>query len=177
MFFCMAVKIKGIFSAGKVTSNTSVAVQLYNKSRFGELVKGKVHYSLVEAMYLVDTGKMDVFVVGKKVSADKLTEMAMKVEKNFMIRYAVFADLRDKGYVVKTALKFGADFMVYEKGKKPGQAHAKWVVFPVYESNSLTWYDFAAKNRVAHSTKKNLLIGIVDDGGDVLYYEISWKKH
>jgi len=36
--------------------------------------------------------------------------------------------------------------------------------------------DFSAKNRVAHSTKKNLLIGIVDEENDVTYYEISWVK-
>ena len=88
----------------------------------------------------------------------------------------MFRDLREKGYVVKTALKFGADFRVYEKGIKPGQDHAKWVVYPVHESEHLTWHEFAAKNRVAHSTKKRLLIGIVDDEEDITYYEIGWKR-
>ena len=49
-----------------------------------------------------------------------------------------FKDLRKKGYIVKTALKFGADFRVYEKGVKPGEDHAKWVVFPVHERNTHT---------------------------------------
>ena len=31
-----------------------------------------------------------------------------------------------------------------------------------------------AKNRVAHSTKKNLLIAIVDEEAKVSYYEIRW---
>lgn len=169
-------KFKAVFSGKQVFSNTSIARALYEKRRFGEVVGDKVQYSLSEAMYLVDNRKMEIFKLGKKISADKFTELANKIESNFMIRYAVLADLRDKGYIVKTALKFGADFRVYDKGKRPGQGHAKWIVFPVYESSSLTWHEFAAKNRVAHSTQKNLLIAIVDDEGSVLYYEINWSR-
>jgi len=66
----------------------------------------------------------------------------------------VFKNLREKGYIVKTALKFGAEFRIYEKGAKPGKNHAKWIVFTDYESGKLTWHEFSAKTRVAHSTKK-----------------------
>ena len=76
----------------------------------------------------------------------------------------------------KGGLKFGADFRVYERGVKPGEDHAKWVVFPVKESSTLTWHEFSAKNRVAHSTKKRLLIGCVDDEGDVTYWEARWVR-
>jgi tRNA-intron endonuclease len=100
----------------------------------------------------------------------------MKLEKRFKLTYAAYKDLRDRGYVVKTALKFGADFRVYDRGVKPGDDHAKWVVFTVHEGDTMTWHDFAAKNRVAHSTKKRLLIAVVDDEGDVTYYEINWTK-
>ena len=92
------------------------------------------------------------------------------------MRYCVFKDIRDRGYIIKTALKFGADFRVYDRGVKPGEDHAKWVLFPVHESDCLTWYDFAAKTRVAHSTKKKLLIGVVDDEGDVSYWETRWLR-
>jgi tRNA-intron endonuclease len=88
----------------------------------------------------------------------------------------VFKDLRNRGYIVKTALKFGADFRVYDRGVKPGEDHARWIIYPVHEASGLTWYEFAAKNRVAHSTKKRLMMGIVDDEGDVTYYEIRWVR-
>ena len=101
---------------------------------------------------------------------------AKKQEPNFWIRYCVFSDFRKRGYIIKTALKFGADFRVYERGVKPGEDHAKWVVYPVHEASTLTWYEFSAKNRVAHSTKKRLMIGVVDDEGDVTYYEIRWMR-
>lgn len=101
---------------------------------------------------------------------------AEKMEPDIWIRFVVFKDLRNRGYIVKTALKFGADFRVYERGVKPGEDHAKWIVYPVTEGSEITWYEFAAKNRVAHSTKKRLLIAIVDEEGDVTYYEIRWTR-
>jgi len=63
-----------------------------------------------------------------------------------------------------------------KKAKKYGRDHAKWILFPVSENQQLTWHDFSAKNRVAHSTKKNLLIAIVDEEGDVSYYEVGWLR-
>ncbi|HLC72503.1 MAG TPA: tRNA-intron lyase, partial [Candidatus Nanoarchaeia archaeon] len=92
------------------------------------------------------------------------------------IRYAVFRDMRSRGYIVKTALKFGADFRVYDRGIKPGDDHAKWILYPVHEGETLTWYDFSAKSRVAHSTRKSLLIGVVDDEGDVTYWQAMWTR-
>jgi len=101
---------------------------------------------------------------------------AKRLEKKFWIRYSTFKDLRNRGYIVKTALKFGADFRVYDRGVKPGEDHAKWIIYPVHESETLTWHEFSAKNRVAHSTKKKLMMGVVDDEGDVTYWEVNWKK-
>ncbi|MDI6721905.1 MAG: tRNA-intron lyase, partial [Candidatus Aenigmarchaeota archaeon] len=47
---------------------------------------------------------------------------------------------------------------------------------PVHEGDTLTWYDFSAKNRVAHSTRKNLLLAVVDDENEPTFYEIQWIR-
>ena len=169
-------KIKAMLSAGRIMSNSSIAFQMNDSSRFGEKAEGKIQYSLAEALYLLNKSRLELFIGKKKLSAEKLMQMASEKEPTFFAKYRVFSDLRDRGYTVKTALKFGAEFRVYEKGVKPGEDHAKWIVFPVHESSAMTWHDFAAKNRVAHSTKKNLLIAIVDDEGDVTYYEVKWLR-
>jgi tRNA-intron endonuclease len=169
-------RIKAYFTGERITSNSKAAFDLYSQSRFGEPVDGKVQYSLAEALYLTEKAKMEVILGKKKLKSDAFSEEARKSEPNFYTRFRVYKDLRNRGYIIKTALKFGADFRVYEKGFKPGEEHAKWIVYPVYETGSMTWHEFAAKNRVAHSTKKNLLIAIVDDEGDVTYYEIKWLK-
>ena len=151
--------------------------ELYQKSRFGEIVNEKYQYSLMEALYLIEKRRMQVKDNKNKViKADEFIKKSKLIDKNFLIRYNVYKDLRGRGYIVKTALKFGADFRVYDRGVKPGEDHAKWIVYPVHESTTLTWYEFSAKNRVAHSTRKNLLIGVVDDEGDCSYWEVMWKR-
>lgn len=149
---------------------------LYDSSRYGEPLDKKFQYSFIESLYLLERGKLKIFLNKKELKYDDFLKKATKLEKNFWVRYCVFRDLRRRGYIVKTALKFGADFRIYDRGVKPGEDHAKWVAYPVYESSTFSWYDFSAKNRVAHSTRKKLLICIVDEESDVTYYSISWTR-
>lgn len=160
------------------TENSDAARELYNQSRFGTLLEsGKVQLSLLEAYYLLEKERLEVrSLANRLITLEVFLKKACKVEPHFWVRYVVFRDLRNRGYIVKTALKFGADFRVYDRGVKPGEDHAKWVVFPVNEGSTLTWYEFSAKNRVAHSTKKRLLMGIADGEGDVTYYEVRWIR-
>jgi len=163
-------------SGSKATSASTDAFSLYEKSRFGEKKDNKIEYSLIETLFLLKHGKMHLNHNNSKLSFDSLLKKAKRIDKRIDIKFPVYSNLRSKGYVLKTALKFGADFRVYKKGVHPGEDHALWVLFCVKESESHTWHDFAAKNRVAHSAKKNLLIGVVDDEDDVTYYEVSWLK-
>jgi tRNA-intron endonuclease len=172
-------QVMGFLSETKViTESSDDAREFYNQSRFGSVTEaGKVELSLLEALHLFEKNKLLIkSEAGRKISFESFVRKARKVEPNFWVRYCVFKDIRNRGYIIKTALKFGADFRIYDRGIKPGEDHAKWVVFPVHEGETLTWYEFAAKNRVAHSTKKRLLIGIVDDEGDVTYYEVKWTR-
>jgi tRNA-intron endonuclease, archaea type len=171
-------KIKAVFSKEVVLAEKSPeAVDLYNKSRYGEYVQDKVQYSLVETLNLIERKRLSLKDgKNKGIKIDSFRKKCERIEKNFRVRYAVFSDLRQRGYVVKTALKFGADFRVYDKGIKPGEDHAKWIVYPLHETETLTLYEFSAKNRVAHSTRKTLLLGVVDDEGDVSYWNSSWVK-
>ncbi len=172
-------KVKAVFANERVIADASdESRELYNQSRYGTtLESGKLQLSLLEALYLMEKNRLELRDSRSKVlNFESLLKKATKLEPNFYIRYCVFKDMRNRGYIIKTALKFGADFRVYDRGVKPGEDHARWIIYPVHEGSTLTWYEFAAKNRVAHSTKKRLMMGIVDDEGDVTYYEIKWLK-
>lgn len=168
--------ITAMISGSKIVSGSVDAFTFYEKSRFGEKKAGKIEYSSVEALYLVSRKKMGVYSGKKVIDFDSLLRKVAREDKRIEVKLSVFSDLRSKGYVVKTALKFGADFRVYRKGVRPGEDHALWILYPVRENERHSWQDFAAKNRVAHSTKKKLLLGVVDDEDDVSYYEVGWIK-
>jgi tRNA-intron endonuclease len=171
--------LDAVFAGERILLEKSdIANDLYNQSRFGTwLIEGKLQLSMLEALFLLEKGRIRILTSPKReLNFEKFLKKAKKLEPTFWIRYVVFKDMRIRGYIVKTALKFGADFRVYDRGIKPGEDHARWVVYPVHEGSTLTWYEFAAKNRVAHSTKKRLLMGVVDDENDVTYYEIRWMR-
>jgi tRNA-intron endonuclease, archaea type len=169
-------KVIAQISNNLVTSNDSEAFTLFEKSRFGEKMNGKIIYTLPEAMFLVDKNKIEILQKGKPLSKKEIEKKFNSIDKKFQIKYIVFKDLRENGYIVKTALKFGAEFRVYEKGFTPEEEHAKWIVFTEHESKKFSWHEFSAKNRIAHSTNKKLLLAIVDEEGDVTYYEVGWIK-
>ncbi len=169
-------KINAQFVGNTISTNSVLAYGLNEKSNFGERIGEKIQYSLSEAFYLLEEGKLEISNNKKNLSKSEVLEKFQKIDKKFFIKYVVFKDLRRKGYVLKTALKFGADFRIYEKGAKPGKAHSRWILYSDQETNKIKWQDFAAKTRIANSTKKNLLIAIVDDEEKVTYYEIKWLK-
>ena len=160
----------------RISSNSAEAFSLYEKSVFGEKKEGKIEYSPIEALFLLSEGKIETFSGKKKIDKETIIKKLKKFDKKMYTKFIAYKDLRKKGYILKTALKYGADFRVYERGIRPGEEHARWILFVVRETEALNWHDFAAKNRVAHATKKNLLIGILDDEGDCTFYEVSWIR-
>ena len=163
---------------GLVTENSEEARGLYHNNRYGNMDKeGRVSLALIEGLFLVEKNQLEVYDRrNHKILFEEYLKKSIRNEADFWVRYRVFKNLRERGYIVKTALKFGADFRVYDRGVLPGEDHAKWIVYPVSESKAMTWYEFAAKNRVAHSTKKRLLLGVVDGEGDVSYWECRWVR-
>lgn len=168
--------INASFVGERIVSASSDAFSLHEKSRFGEKKEGKIEYSGVETLFLVSEKRMKVVSGKKEIKFEALLKKLKKGDKKIETKFFVFRDLRKKGYIVKGALKFGAEFRVYEKGAVIGEEHARWILFAVRENENMSWHDFAAKNRVAHSTKKNLLIGVVDEEGDVSYYDVGWLR-
>lgn len=169
-------KIQTTLIANEASSNSVEAVSLFQKSSFGEKLSNKITYSHYEVLFLTEQGKMEVKnFQNKSLKTASLLKKFTRQNKNFQKNYIVYKDLREKGYVVKTALKFGGTFRVYEKDQ-PKNKHSKWICYPTSENQKISWQEFAAKNRVAHSTKKNLLLAIVDDENQCSYYEITWTK-
>jgi len=168
----MAEKFQVYMQGKAFYSNKKQAIDLVSTASFGELKEGKVTYSLFEILYLLEKSKIELLEEDKKIT---FKELANKYKK-FLEIYEVFKDLRNKGHIAKEGLKFGNDFRVYEKSKKPGKDHAKYLVTVLNYKDKLNLKDFSAKTRVAHSTKKNLLIALLDSEGDVTYIEANWKN-
>jgi len=169
--------MKGILVLNKVYVKKEEGKKVYEEEFLGTEEGKYIAFSLIETAYLLEKGKMEIYYKGRKINLEEFFEYAEKWEKNFKLKYIVFKDLREKGYYIGTGYKFGSEFRVYDKEKNPRieRVHSKWVCYPVNPEWKFTLYEFSAKNRVAHSTRKRLLIAVPTENG-VKYIEIKWRK-
>ncbi len=163
-------------SGDRVFSDRERAInRFYNKRYFGgEVVNGKLFLSLIEAAYLLEKGRIRVFDGEEELSFEDLVELGRKRDDQFDIKLLVYTDLRDRGYTVKSALKFGSHFRVYRRGM---DEHSQWLVWVVPENLRFSPpNDITARVRVAHGVRKNMVMAVVDEDNDVVYYKIEWVK-
>jgi tRNA-intron endonuclease len=157
-------------------SNTNLARALLQKSKLGEEKESRVIYSFYEVLYLLDIKKAELFKGLRSISFNQLLKNHSRKDKNLKMKYLVFKDLKNKGYILKAGLKFGADFRCYEKGQSPGKNHAKYLLYIVEEKDKIKLEEFCSKARVSHSTGKSLLMAVIDSEKDITYFEVNWKK-
>jgi tRNA-intron endonuclease len=131
---------------------------------------GRLELSLVEGLYLIDRGSITVMDGEHEVTTKDIIKIAK--EEDFQLKCKVYADLRERGHIVKTGFKFGAHFRVYGKGDSITD-HSKYVVHAVPESEVYSFFEVSRIVRLAHGVKKDVLFAVVDDEGDITYYKIE----
>ena len=140
---------------------------------FGEKEEDYLVLSPLEALYLSEVKKIKVKEGRNVFSFEKLLEIFKKLDKNILMKYFVYSDLRKNGYIVRTGLKYGSYFRVYEKGIRVGEGHSHWLVQPISENWKTSIYEIARAIRLAHSVRKKMIWAVVDSEGDITYYKIE----
>ncbi len=145
---------------------------LHNKGYFGDpRPGGGVTLSLLEAVYLVESERMEVSGDGAVLPLRDLFRRAHAKVPSFEIRYLVYRDLRQRGYVVKESPP-PIDFRVFPRGGSPKATPSKWGVSAVSERWVFDLDALAAHVRRVSGTRKNLLVAVVDEESDLTYYAV-----
>ncbi len=147
-----------------IVRKTAEGNRLYSKGCYGKK-NDKYHLNLIETCYLIGKGKVEARRKGKKVDLEKFMEYALRYIPDFEIKYLVYRDLRERGYIVK--LDDGEEvFLLYERGKRP-PAPPAFQVRAISERAIFGITDIASSIEEA---KNRLILGIVDEEGDITYY-------
>jgi len=131
---------------------------------------------LVEALYLIEKRLLEVYdTEGKSITFQELVRVGREAVEDFDMLYKVYRELRESGYVVRSGLKFGSDFAVYEKG--PGIDHAPYLVEVVGYREHIDPAELVRAGRLSHSVRKKLVIAAVDEKtGKTTYIMLKWTK-
>jgi tRNA-intron endonuclease len=169
-----------------VVWNPQEGSALYKEGFFGQPISIRkpktfdfncpVELSFLEALYLLE--KQRIALVDEKsrsqISVQQLREYATKVYDEFDDKYLVYKDLRNRGYIVRPGLKFGADFGVYQHG--PGIDHAPFIVHALPKGTTINPIETVRAGRLATTVRKKFIIATISPSGTVNYLIFEWKK-
>ena len=158
----------------KIEEGSKRPVALHEKSKFGKIESDFLHLSLIEACYLQEKGRLNIYEDDVKCSIGYLIYLIKGQE--LYGKYVVYRDLKDRGYVIKTGFKYGTEFRLYDRGGGPGQGHSDYLVKIIFENYDINALDFASYVRVSHGVNKKLLLAIVDEDFDITYYNVEWTR-
>jgi len=132
--------------------------------------------SLLETAYLLEKGKIILrdFKTKEEISLDEFVKYANQLYHRFSEKYLVYRDLRERGYVVRPGLKFGADFAVYEHG--PGIDHSPFLVHVLPRDYQVPPIEMVRAGRLATTVRKKFIIATLSSNGKPKYYAFMWFK-
>ncbi|RLG78953.1 MAG: tRNA-intron lyase [Thermoprotei archaeon] len=181
------VEARGVLVGIKVVIvDPEQARKIFSKGYYGKPVgirkprspdfNAPLELSLIEAFYLVEKGILEVEdAKGSKVGFKELRDYAMKHIPRCEPLYMVYRDLREKGFVVRSGLKFGADYAVYEFG--PGIDHAPYLVHVMPLEEKIDPIEIVRAGRLSHSVRKSFIIAAVNPRQNkIKYVMFKWFK-
>jgi tRNA-intron endonuclease len=136
---------------------------------FGDLKGRKLVLSPYEAFYLIEKGKIQVREKGgKRLELRDLVERFSAGRPEIWIKYLVYRDLRDRGYIVRETKR--VHFEVHGKGA------VRRLIYIIYEGAEASLKVLRSLLRFAVQQKRDLILAVVDRRTDIVYYSLSTLK-
>ncbi len=139
-----------------------------------KLYEAPLQLPLIEALYLSSRGKLIVKDYrGRKLDLEKLRGIFSSFRDKSEIKEIIYRYWRDLGYVPKAGSKYGADYLIYEKG--PGLEHAPYICLTGSIKDKIRPVDLIRSGRVATSVRKDLVASLISDS-HVISYKMTWFR-
>ncbi len=153
--------IEGQFKENKIILDET---EFYDRSWYGELKNRKNILSPIEAFHLAKAKKIDIYKGSKRLPLKEF--LGMIKDPEFMTKYYVYSDLRERGLIVKVEKD---SFIVYERGSKKKKGEIAWIVFVTSEDSVAEISNFEKITK----TKNQSIWAVVDNDSDITYYMVS----
>ncbi|MCI4340361.1 MAG: tRNA-intron lyase [Thermoplasmata archaeon] len=153
-------------------ADPSEAGTVYGRGFFGTVGDGGLSLDRYESVYLLEMGRLEVHDPSHRpVEWSELFRRATRHEPGFGVRYLVYRDLRQRGYVVRASPPPIA-FAVLPRG---GVLHKTPSRFWVEAYSEREPFDLARLFELAEraqGAKKTLLLALVDEESDLTFYRV-----
>ncbi len=164
----MAGELKG---DSVIIADQAEGSRLYNRGSYGyPISRGGLELDLVEATYLLECNRLEVNGPYGPMDFESMFRYASGCYPEFDIRYIVYRDIRQRGFIVKNETG-GGDMAVYPRGMIPSRSPPQFMLMPVSEQSKAHLEELAAD---ASHRKCARVYGVVDEEGDLTYYQMSF---
>ena len=154
-------------------SDAAEASSVYAKGFFGTLdAEAGLRLDRYESVYLAEMGRIELRGTnGRAVGWAGAFRRAVKAEPGFPVRYLVFRDLRQRGYVVRAGPP-PVDFSVLPRGGTLHKTPSRYWVEVLSEREPFDLAMVVQLAERAQAARKLLWLGVVDEESDLTYYRI-----
>ncbi|WP_455393170.1 tRNA-intron lyase [[Eubacterium] cellulosolvens] len=160
-----------------IVKDKKAGSRLYNRGQYGTpLSGGGLQLELIEGFYLLDSEKIQITKNHREIGLEELLTYITKREPTFEIKYIVYRDLRLRGHIVKPSNL--SDFVIYgaKAGSEAGKRKIKYWSLAVSERARFNVPELGKILFTTNQMHKELLIGVVDEEGDLTYYHLKIAK-
>ncbi len=150
----------------------SEAGTIFGRGFFGTIGDAGLRLDRAESLYLVEMGRLQIRDgANRDLDWAGLFRRALRAEPGFGVRYLVYRDLRQRGYVVRAAPAPVA-YSVLPRGGILHKTPARFWVEAVSEREPFNLHALELLAEKALGAKKQLLVGVVDEESDLTYYRV-----
>lgn len=157
------------FQAGQVVFPRASELMEIRERGFGDLRGKKLVLSPHEAFYLLEKGRITVAnKKGEKITFEDLVKSLSGRKAEIWVKYLVYRDLRDRGYIVRQCSGF--DFEIHGKGPM------RRYLSIVYEGGEADLKTLRKLLKRSTREKKELILAVVDRRTDIVYYSLEFLR-
>lgn len=155
------------YSDGTVYTPYAEGVTDLLERGFGTIKGKKLILSPYECFFLKEKGRISVVEkkTGRSLSLKELVREYSRKRREIWIKYLVYRDLRERGYIVREASK--VDFEIHGKGAE------RRLISIVYEGGEANIKELEALQRYAAEQRKELVLAVIDRRTDLVYYSVE----
>lgn len=155
--------------AGEVFLPRASELMEMRERGFGTLRGRRLVLTSHEAFYLLEKGRITVEGKNKEnITFEELVKSISTRQPAVWVKYLVYRDLRDRGYVVRECPVF--DFEVHGKGPM------RRYVYIIYEGGEADLKTLRTLLKRSSRDKKDLILSVVDRRTDIVYYSLEFLK-
>ena len=155
--------------------NPDALQEFYNRSYIGIKLEDKtLELTIEEALLLLERERIEIVSNdGKLIIAAELLSKIGKTDQNIWLKYLVYRDLRQRGYIVRKGFGESIDFRVFPRGATHSEDIAKHFIFILDESNPVRLEKLHKMTQQSLKSRKDLILAVVDRLGEPTYYTLD----